>query len=238
MLIFFDTETTGNTKEDRLCQIAYKKGDETFEALFKPPIPISVESMAVCHITNKMVADKPNFQESDDYGVLKNLFEDPSHVPVAHNAVFDKGMLENENIKIPHFICTMRVARALDPEGKIPKYNLQYLRYFLDIEVQAIAHDALGDVIVLEKLFERLHKKVMETKSMNEEEAIKEMVEISSHPTLLKKIPFGKYAGGSIEEIAQKDRGYLEWLLNSKRESTQNEEDWIYTLEHYLSARS
>ena len=39
-LIFFDTETTGNTEEDYLCQIAYKVGEESFTSLYKPPKPI------------------------------------------------------------------------------------------------------------------------------------------------------------------------------------------------------
>ena len=30
------------------------------------------------------------------------------------------------------------------------------------------------------------------------------------------------------------DRGYLEWLLAQKMESDQIDEDWIYTLKHYL----
>ena len=45
------------------------------------------------------------------------------------------------------------------------KYNLQYLRYLLELEVEAIAHDALGDVLVLEQLFERLFNKIKDTPS-------------------------------------------------------------------------
>ncbi len=234
-IIFFDTETTGNTKTDRLCQLAYKQGDTVFNELYKPPIPISIESSAVCHITNKMVAEKPSFKDSSEYPTVKKLFEDPNFVPVAHNAVFDIQMIGSEDIHLPHFICTMRVARHLDPECKIPKYSLQYLRYFLDIEIEATAHDALGDVLVLEKLFERLQKKIMETNSCDESEAIKRMIEISSHPTLLKTFNFGKYAGMSIADVAQKDRGYLEWMLDAKKKGDTLDEDWIYTLEQILS---
>ncbi len=233
-IIFFDTETTGNLKTDRLCQIAYKQGAETFESLYKPPIPISVESSSICHITNKMVVEKPLFKESPEYTGIKNLFESTETVPVAHNAVFDVNILANEDITVPHFICTMRVARHLDPDGKIPKYNLQFLRYFLEIEVEGTAHDALGDVMVLEKLFERLQKKIMETDSCDESAAIQKMLEISSHPTLLKKINFGKYKDSLVADLAQKDPGYLQWLLAEKKKSDSLDEDWIYTLEYYL----
>ena len=44
---------------------------------------------------------------------------------------------------------------------------MQYLRYFLDIEIEATAHDAMGDVLVLEKLFERLLAKIMKEEDIN-----------------------------------------------------------------------
>ena len=60
------------------------------------------------------------------------------------------------------------------------------------------------------------------------------MIEISSHPSLLRTFGFGKYNGRKIEDIAKMDRGYLEWLLAQKLESDQIDEDWIYTLKYYL----
>lgn len=234
-IIFFDTETTGNTDKDFLCQIAYKEmNGESFCGLYKPPFKIPPEASAVHHISNKMIADKPSFCESEDHSKIKDLFENPNSVVVAHNATFDLAMLKKEDIVPSNFICTLRVARFLDKEGKIEKYNLQYLRYLLEIEIEAQAHDALGDVLVLEKLFERLFKKVMEENNFSEQEAIDEMIEISSHPTILRTINFGKYNGKEIREIANMDRGYLEWLLKQKEESDQIDEDWIYTLRHYL----
>ena len=74
-LIFFDTETTGNTDKDFLCQIAYKVGNENFVGLYKPPIKIPPEASAVHHITNKMVADKPAFKDSDNLPKIKKLFD-------------------------------------------------------------------------------------------------------------------------------------------------------------------
>ncbi|MCX6713562.1 MAG: 3'-5' exonuclease, partial [Candidatus Vogelbacteria bacterium] len=71
------------------------------------------------------------------------------HVFVAHNAKFDLAMLEAEGIHVPKFICTLRVARYLDTGAVIPEYNLQFLRYYLDLEVEGGAHDAEGDVNVL-----------------------------------------------------------------------------------------
>lgn len=233
-IVFFDTETTGNTTLDRLCQIAYKTDTEQFMGLYKPPTKIPPEASAVHHISNKMVADKPSFQESPDYMPIKTMFENPDYIPVAHNAPFDVAILKNEDINIPRFICTLRVARHLDTEEKIDSYRLQYLRYLLDIEVEAQAHDALGDVLVLEKLFERLKKKIMDEEGVDDAGAIEQMIEISSHPSIFKRLNFGKHKGKTIEEVLRIDRGWLEWLYNEKKKSDQIEEDWIYTLEHYL----
>jgi DNA polymerase III epsilon subunit-like protein len=233
-LIFFDTETTGNEQKDFLCQIAYKTNGETFVELYKPPIKIPPEASAVHHITNKMVAGKPAFAESEDFKKIKTLFEDENSVVVAHNAPFDLAIIKNENIVPSRFICTLRVARHLDKEEKIPQYKLQYLRYFLDIEIEAEAHDALGDVLVLEKLFERLKKKIMDEESLDEAGAIEKMIEVSSHPSLFTKLNFGKHKGNSIEEVLQTDRGWLEWIYGEKIKSDQVDEDWIYTLKHYL----
>lgn len=233
-LIFFDTETTGNTEKDVLCQIAYKYNNETFNGLYKPSIKIPPEASAVHHITNKMVADKISFAESDDFPKIKKLFENKDSVVVAHNAIFDLMMLEKEGIKPEKFICTLRVARHLDPEGKIERYNLQYLRYLLEIEIEATAHDALGDVLVLEKLFERLKNKIVQEQNVGEDKAIEQMIEISSHPSLLRTFGFGKHNGKKIEDVSKTDKGYLEWLLAEKLKSDQMDEDWIYTLKHYL----
>jgi len=233
-LIFFDTETTGNTENDFLVQIAYKFGDENFVGLYKPPKKIPPEASAVHHITNKMVEGKPSFAESGDLEKIKKLFEDEDSIVVAHNAPFDLMIIKKEGIEPKKFICTLRIARYLDKEGKIDRYNLQYLRYLLDIEVDATAHDALGDVMVLEKLFERLKKKIAEEENLKEKEVVEKMVEISSHPSLLQTFNFGKHLGKKIEEVAQTDRGYLEWLLAQKLASDQIDEDWIYTLKYHL----
>ena len=240
-LIFFDTETTGNTEKDFLVQIAYKvypapggDEDEDFTGLYKPPVKIPPEASAVHHITNRMVEGKKSFKESGDLEKIKKLFEDENSVVVAHNAPFDLLMIKKEGIIPKKFICTLRVARFLDREEKIERYNLQYLRYLLEIEIDAEAHDAMGDVLVLEKLFARLRKKIMEEENLSEAEAVEKMMEISSHPSLLRTFNFGKHTGKKIEEALRSDRGYLEWLLAQKLNGDGIDEDWIYTLKYYL----
>lgn len=236
-LVFLDTETTGNQPDDVLCQLAFKtqgENSETFCELYKPSKKIPPEASAITHITNKMVADKPAFQDSKDYARIKKLLEDPEAVLVAHNSEFDIGMLKKEGITPANNICTLRVARALDTKGTHPQYRLQYLRYALEIEIEAQAHDALGDVMVLEALFGRLLDAVKRETGEDREAAIEKMIEISSRPSLLRTFNFGKYNGKAISEVAAVDLGYLDWLLAQKLQNEANEIDWVYTLKFYL----
>jgi len=231
-LLFLDTETTGNDLgADRLCQVCYKTGAEPRTEYFKPPVPISVKSMSITHITNKMVADKPIFADSAFKKELETLLAD--HILIAHNAKFDIAMLEAEGLKVPNFICTLRVARYLDENAVIPEYNLQFLRYYLDLEIEGTAHDACGDVLVTEAIFNRQLQKFLE-KGMAEDEALKKMLEISAVPSLFKKMPFGKHKDKTLAEVAKIDRGYLEWLYKQKLEDGEQDEDWLYTLKYYL----
>lgn len=235
-IIFFDTETTGNEQKDFLIQIAYKHDDKTFTGLYKAPFKVPPEASAVHHISNKMLEGKPSFKESGDQKKIKKLFEDKDSIVVAHNAPFDLNMLKKEDIEPKKFICTLKLSRYLDPDEKIGRYNLQYLRYLLDFNIEAQAHDAMGDVLVLEKLFERLKSKIIEQDKITEEEAIEKMIEVSSKPLLIKTLNFGKHKGKKVEEVLRIDRGWLEWLLAEKEKSdTIEHEDWIYTLKYYLN---
>lgn len=128
----------------------------------------------------------------------------------------------------------------------IGNHQLQYLRYFYGLEVEATAHDAFGDILVLEQVLWKLYREVAAKdfpatlpSDPVMDGIIMHMVKISAAPSLLTHIRFGKMKDKPEEEqlitnIAKKDRGYLEWLLEQKKAKPEGEEDWIYTLEHYL----
>lgn len=226
LFIFLDTETTGTEEKDRICQLAYKlETGEIVNELFKPPLPISIDSMCVHHITNQMVEKKPVFKNSAPYRKLTDLFRDDTNILVAHNAKFDVDMLVKEGIYPQKVICTLKLARHMDPEGKIPKYNLQYLRYFLRIEIEANAHDALGDILVLEKLFERIFVKM--SKSLGPAAVENRMMQISSKPVLLSRMFFGEHKGELFKDIPV---DYLQWLSGKD----DLDEDMQFTIGHYL----
>lgn len=235
-LLFLDVEATGIDDEDRLIQVAYQTTDDSpfVDQLYTPPLPIKIEAMAVHHITEKMLEGKPAFVNSREFVDLKERFLE-GQVFVAHNAKFDADMLTKEGITPTKIIDTLKIARHLDPDGKIKSYKLQYLRYLLGIEVEATAHDAKGDVLVLEQLFYRLLKKMMELENISADTAIEQMIEISKKPMLFKFFPFGKYKNKSVEDVVKEDRGYLEWLLKTKQTEEPDDEDWIYTLGYFLS---
>lgn len=227
MFIFLDTETTGTEKDDRLCQLAYKlETGEIVNQLFKPPLPIKIGSMCVHHITNEMVADKPAFKSSHDHQKLVDLLNDDKNILVAHNAKFDVDMLEKEDIHPKKIICTLKLARHLDPKGVIPRYSLQYLRYFLGINIEATAHDALGDILVLEKLLERLFFRM--SKDIGPKAVEDKMMDISSKPVLLSRMFFGKHKGKLFREIP---KDYLQWLSGKD----DLDEDMRFTVGQYLN---
>ncbi len=236
-IFFFDTETTGNTPEDRIIQLAIKeRGNQIpfINELFKAPFPIPFEASAVHHISNKMVEHKPLFKESPRYEEIKTLFESPETIVVAHNSAFDVAMLEAEGIHPTNIICTYKTIRALDTNGDFANHKLQYLRYALSMELDVPAHDALADVIVLEKLFEYLLEKLIK-EGLDETAALQKMEAITKEPVFVREFSFGKYKGMRVEEVAKTDPGYLSWLLAEKMKNPIGEEDWIYTLKKYLA---
>jgi DNA polymerase III epsilon subunit-like protein len=236
-IYFFDTETTGNMPGDRLCQLAIKEEGVAIPLLneyYKPPKPIPFEASAVHHISNKMVADKPAFLESPRYAEIKELFESPDSWVVAHNSAFDVGMLESEDIHPTNVICTYKVIKHLDGKKEFTSHKLQHLRYALDMELDVPAHDAFADVCVLEQLFAYLLDRVMQEHGVDKLAALAIMKEMTETPVLITEFAFGKYKGKTVEEVAATAPDYLQWLLTEKEKNPSGEDDWIYTLKHFL----
>jgi len=226
MFIYLDTETTDRGPADRLCQIAFKTEDGlTVNELFNPGMPISIDAMTVHHITNEMVQDKPSFRGSAAWNQLQALMASDNNVMVAHNAAFDMDKLKKEGIEPKKWVCTFKMARYFDKGGLIPRYSLQYLRYYLNLNVDATAHSALGDILVLEALFQHIHAKAVEEFS---HDAVAKMVEVSSKPVLYRKMPFGKHKGLKMEKVPV---DYLQWLAK-----TDLDEDMRYSVAHYLNS--
>ena len=236
-LLFLDTETTDIKDNFFIVQLAYinrETGKEVNE-YFKPPVPISFGSMAIHHITEEMVADKPAFQGSKQQEKLQSDLE--GSLIVAHNAAFDVGVLKREKITTGKYIDTLQVARHL---LKSEQYRLQFLRYSLNLKVEGAAHDALTDIRILKKLYEHLEEALKKKENLTDDETvIKYMIELTHTPVLIETFRFGKHKGTPFAEVYKNDPGYLEWLYDSETSKPENEQskDLVHTLKHYLGAK-
>lgn len=219
-IIVLDTETTGMFEKDRICQLSFLVLNEEFEIeevhndLCKPPLPISYEAMAIHHITPEMLEGEPSCMQTKAYKRLCEL-NVAHNLLVIQNAAFDLGMLAKEGFSSQmNLIDTFRILRAYYPNDG--SFSLQYKRYqwglykqeealAKQLGVTINAHDALGDVIVLKNLFERLC----------DEHSIPKMLLLCSEPIILSHIPYGKNKGKKFIDVALSDRQDLHYMLSS-----------------------
>ncbi|MFW0837979.1 MAG: exonuclease domain-containing protein [Candidatus Komeilibacteria bacterium] len=236
-IILLDTETTGIDQDARLVQLAYKNlsSGKSVNEFFKPPIPISIKAQATHHITEREVADKPAFINSDWQKQLIQELAD--NIMVAHNAPYDIRILNNEKVAVNKFIDTLRVSRHL---LESEEYNMQYLRYALDLNVTALAHNAMGDVAVLEALFNYLCNFIKAKHTVaSDAEVYDLMLHLTEQPVLLRVMNFGKHKGKFFKDVAEYDINYLQWLYDKQMENDMlgRNEDLIHTLEQYLGIK-
>lgn len=236
-IILLDTETTGAGEADRICQLSYLVCDEKGEILelhndlCTPPLPISFEAMAIHHITPEMIEGAPSCIETTAFKRLVEL-NTPENLMVIQNAEFDLGMLAKEGMNLEmKLIDTFRVLRAWHPLDT--PHGLQFKRYqwglykqeqpLIDkLGIVINAHDALGDVIVLKHLYEKLI----------ESHAVESMIELCSKPIILEYIPFGKHKGKRFEEVAIEARNDLKYMM----ENFDLDGDLRATFNHYLES--
>src|SRR3990167_7732861 len=120
-----------------------------------------------------MVAGCPAFS-ADAQEVREKLGQG---IVVIHNAEFDLRVLEAENVYLHDTICTKKLAKKLWPDFK--GHRLQYLRYRLGLEIDASAHEAMADVLVLQQVFAACLKAWEEQSSFKgqPERMVTEMIE-------------------------------------------------------------
>lgn len=234
--IILDTETTGTSELDRICQLSYlvldEKGEieEVHNEFCATSVPINFEAMAIHHITPEMIKDSPVCIETNAYKRLLEL-NTPHNIMVIQNAEFDLAMLAKEGMEFNmKLVDTFRVLRASYPLDT--PHGLQFKRYQwglyhkeqslierLGVEIKA--HDALGDVIVLKHLYERLC----------EENDSNAMIELCANPIILEFLTFGKHKGKRFEEVALAARNDLRYMLDT----FDLDSDMRATLEHHMS---
>ena len=232
-IVLLDTETTGVSEEDRICQLSFIVADEegnikeVHNRLTKPPVPIKFDAMAIHHITPEMVENEQFVQDTKEFERLKELNTE-DNVMVIHNAKFDIEMLFREDFEVNmKVIDTFRCIKHIFPDGR---HGLQYNRYALGLykkeklleekyNLKIQPHDALSDVVVLKLLLDYLL----------EQRSIEELIQLTQEPILYDKFYNGKYKREYIKDIVLKDPEYIDFLLS--REDL--EFDLRYSINYY-----
>jgi len=219
-----DTETSAGSRDGKIVQVAIVDESYREEWLINPESYIQPWCIAVHRITPDMVADKPNFKSSRAYKELqKRLAND--EVLIAHHAPFDTVILANEWVHIEKYICTCKVARKILKPEWVPKFWLQFLKEYLDLEalnsddtLTGYAHSALYDTIVLYWLYKYLYKKIESKYPWQNPHDI--MYNITHDVAPMKLFKFWKYKWRTLMDVANIDKRYLHWLYESEMKNT------------------
>ncbi len=224
--ICLDCETTGlDAENDRIIELAairFTVNDilDRFETLIDPEREISAESMAIHHITQSMVKDKPKIQD-----ILPGFFKFiGNHVIIGHGIGLDIAFLTQSakrhnimsNISSKPSLDTLRLARLY---GESPTNSLQKLREHFNIEEEG-AHRAMNDVVVNIEVFKFLANRFKTTEEIQER---------LKRPILLKTMPLGKHKGRPFAEIPIE---YLQWAAHKDFD-----QDLLFSLRTELKKR-
>lgn len=180
---------------------------------------IPPETSAIHHIIDADLENAPAWDE-----VISNYGGAEAYC--AHNAKFERLFLDPEKKGKRPWICTYKCALAIWPEA--PTHSNQGLRYWrghLGVEEWtrdqlAQTHRALPDAVVTAAL-------LMDLAAISPAE---ELIDISSRPALLPKIPFGKHGGARWSDLPD---DYLDWM--SRKGGW--EEDVAFSLQREIERR-
>lgn len=224
--VCFDCETTGlDTDQDRIIEIAavkftFKEALDSFETLIDPQKEISEDSIAIHHISQKMVEGKPLIES-----ILPSFLEfTGKYIIVGHGIPFDIEMVKNAAerhgiacaLSRAQFIDTLRLARHY---GEASVNSLEGLRKHFNIPYEG-AHRAMSDVVVNIEVFKNLSKAFKSTE---------QIFEVLSKPVALKAMPLGKHKGRPFKEIPLE---YLQWAVHKDFD-----QDLIYSLRSEIKRR-
>lgn len=206
--ILLDTETTGPTPADRVCEIAWIELDagmnvlDRVHSLIDPEKKISAGASGVHGLTNEDVADSPTLREFFDI-VLPDHMARPQKLDgptmlIAHNAQFDWRYVQQDMPGCLGQMCTLRLARRAFPEAE--NHKLPTLMFELGLR-RGTSHRADGDV---ETTLHLLEKIVEATGSTLDDLALESMA-----PEFVPVMVFGKHKGWDIRTVPT---SYFNWL--------------------------
>lgn len=207
--LILDTEThslNGYPIEIAYAHCSFEQGllvinhDQVFDEYFSCPEPISYGAMAVHHILESDIADKPSYEvfrlpENTVYMIGHNIDYDIQAVKLCDPSITVKG------------ICTLALARMV--WGELETHTLGALYYFVMNDKETArkhlrhAHNAKADIyftgVILNEIVQKLAIKDMNSLFIMSETA-----------RVPKKMPFGKHKGTLIKDL---EPSYVSWLL-------------------------
>lgn len=242
-LAVVDIETTGTDPvRASVVEIAVIRIDDDgrrseFSTLVDPGVDIPPAASALHHITNEMVAGKPDLATAAS-AAARWLF---GVQVVSHNADFDAAFLAPAlgiDAAAHGWICTYRLAMHLFPEA--PDHSNQTLRYWLKLPADQVgdghcsagalpAHRALADARVTAGLLMHLADEYA-VRLGDEPCSLERLRALSDRPIKPRHLKFGVHAGVPFDELPSRyityclanfnldrdTRGAMETLLASR----------------------
>lgn len=164
-MIFFDTETTGITKQDRIIEVAFvyrnyqTMTEKRWYSLVNPQGRRSSTVAYNAHkISGQELRDQPRFSE-----LLADMqaFIGPEIPLVAHNAAFDRRILNYELARLTHsdmpkkrFHCTYQMARKINGNVKgVNALSALCEQYGVDLSSRSECHGAMQDSLLLAEVY-------------------------------------------------------------------------------------
>ena len=203
--LLVDTETTGISVNDKVCEMAYVEIDDAFNvirsgnSLINPGIPIHYAASSINGITDVMVKDAPTLE---DYMLSEGAPLRGEVTLIAHNLDFDFRFLKQYTDDGVGKLCTLKCARVLYPDAANHKQGT--LAAMLGIQVaREKAHSADGDLDVLLQLLQCLCRDAGTD--------IYGLLEVQRRPRQIKVMPFGKWKGTKLEDLPA---DYVYWLTH------------------------
>lgn len=228
-LVFLDLETTGtDTANDRIVDVALLRRDPggmegTFSSLVDPGVPIPVEASEVHHITDDMVRGQPTFKE---LAAKLLAFMDGADLGGFNVGKFDIPMLAAE-FKRAGFEFSTKDRRVLDAftifQRKEPRNLSAAYKFYCGKNLEG-AHRAEADAKASFEIFEaQLEKYDDLPRGFDELSQLlnaKDPRFVDSERKFMWRngqasFAFGKHRGLSLEEVAKRDPGYLDWLMGT-----------------------
>ncbi|PKN72933.1 MAG: hypothetical protein CVU50_05235 [Candidatus Cloacimonetes bacterium HGW-Cloacimonetes-3] len=160
-LVIIDTETTGVTNSDKICQIALIKvtvsGYESFVDYCNPHVPVNPFAYEVHGLSDEFLENQVDFKNTVACKKL-NEFMSEKCIFVFHNAPFDLRFLSYEGVTIKGCIIdTLKLVRQFKcfSDNKLST-SLAFLKDVYD-KMKIKQHDALGDAVTTYHLLKWLY---------------------------------------------------------------------------------